>query len=96
METEKTSRADGQTIIINNTETRRTQTKSSTGFILALIGLFLGWIPILGWAVWVLGLIFSILGMREENRGMAIAGLAISLVSLTVAIATLMSLVGAL
>ena len=33
----------------------------TAGFVLALIGIFLGWIPVLGWLVWFLGVIFSII-----------------------------------
>jgi hypothetical protein len=52
------------------------------GFVLALVALFLGWIPILGWVLWVLGLIFSAVGMSRKPKGLAIAGLVISLVGL--------------
>ena len=50
------------------------------GFILSLCALFLGWIPIIGWIIWVLGLIFSSIGMFRQPKGFAIAGLVISLV----------------
>ena len=32
----------------------------TSGFVLALIALFIGWVPIIGWIVWALGLILSI------------------------------------
>ncbi|MFC2089714.1 hypothetical protein ACFLT1_02975 [Bacteroidota bacterium] len=50
------------------------------GFILALVALFLGWIPIVGWILWVLGLVFSAIAVFKKPRGFAIAGLAISLI----------------
>ena len=52
------------------------------GFVLALLALFLGWIPVLGWILWVLGLIFSAVGMSKQPKGLAIAGLVISLLGL--------------
>ena len=56
----------------------------TAGFILALLTLFLGWIPVLGWIMWVLGLIFSAIGIGRakktgKGKGLSIAGLVISL-----------------
>lgn len=57
----------------------------TAGFVLALVTLFLGWIPVLGWAMWLLGLIFSAIGVSKAKKvqsgmGLSIAGLVISLV----------------
>jgi len=70
----------GQTIIVKQKiESNGTGT---AGFVLALIALFLGWIPILGWMLWVLGLILSFIGIFKRPRGLAIAGLVISLIGI--------------
>ena len=69
----------GQTIIVNQTE-KKTNGTGIAGFVLAIIALFLGWIPILGWIIWLLGLIFSFIGVFNRPRGFAIAGLIISLI----------------
>lgn len=56
-----------------------------TGFVLAIIGFVLGWIPILnwiGWILWLLGLIFSIIGVFKTPKGLAIAGIVISVLFL--------------
>ena len=50
--------------------------------MLALLALFLGWVPVLGWILWLLGLIFSVVGLFKTPRGFAIAGLVISLLGL--------------
>ena len=50
------------------------------GFALALVALFVGWIPVFGWMVWFLGLVFSIVGLFRRPRGLAVAGLAISII----------------
>lgn len=58
--------------------------KGLAGFILSLIGLFLTWTIILAGIsplFWLLGLIFSIIGMFKRPRGFAIAGLIISLLT---------------
>ena len=45
------------------------------GFILALLSLLLCWIPFLNWILWILGLVFSIIGVTKPKKGLAIAGL---------------------
>ncbi|MBR2136286.1 MAG: hypothetical protein IJ855_08750 [Bacteroidales bacterium] len=57
------------------------------GFILALLSLLLGWIPILGWIVWFLGLVFSLVGIFRKPRGLAVAGLIISLLAIILILA---------
>ena len=54
----------------------------TAGFVLAIIALFLGWIPVLGWILWVLGLVFSFVGVFKTPRGLSIAGLTISFIGL--------------
>ncbi len=81
----------------NNEERRReeqrevelTADKSSNvlgrvGFIMSIVALLLGWIDILGWILWALGAFFSVLGMFRKNRGLAIAGIIISIVAFLV------------
>lgn len=53
-----------------------------TGFILAIIALFVGEIPIIGWVVWLLGAVFSVIGLFKMPRGFAIAGTIISFIGL--------------
>jgi hypothetical protein len=50
------------------------------GFIISIIAFFLGWIPVFGWILWLLGLIFSTVGIFKKPKGFAIAGLIISLI----------------
>ncbi len=67
-----------------NATTNQVKKKSNglglTGFIIAIVALFLGWVPVLGWIIWVLGLIFSFIGVFKKPKGLAIAGLVISLI----------------
>ncbi|MGC1203765.1 MAG: hypothetical protein WA839_02645 [Flavobacteriaceae bacterium] len=78
---EQKTESQGQTIIINQKQNESNGT-GTTGFVLALIALFLGWIPILGWIIWILGLILSFVGIFKKPKGLAIAGLVISLLGL--------------
>lgn len=71
----------GQTIIINQEE-KKSNGIGTAGFVLALIGLFFGWIPVLGWILWLLGLIFSSVGVFKSPKGLSIAGLVISLIGI--------------
>ncbi len=73
--------SSGQTIIVNQTE-KNSNGLGTAGFVLALIALFLGWIPIIGWIIWLLGLILSFAGVFKTPRGLAIAGLVISLIGI--------------
>ena len=54
----------------------------TAGFVLALLALIFCWVPILDWILWLLGLIFSIIGVFKPKKGLAIAGLVISLIGI--------------
>lgn len=70
-----------QTIIIKQDE-KKSNGIGTAGFVLALIALFLGWIPVLGWIIWLLGLILSFVGVFKTPKGLSIAGLVISLIGI--------------
>lgn len=71
-----------QTIIINQQTPSRSNGLGVAGFVLSLIAVFFGWVPFLGWVLWLLGLILSICGVFKTPKGLAIAGLVISLIGL--------------
>lgn len=48
--------------------------------------LILCWIPILDWILWLLGVIFSFIGVFRAPRGLAIAGLVISFIGIIILI----------
>lgn len=52
----------GQTIIINQPAEKKSNGVGTAGFVLALLGLIFSWVPVLGWILWVLGLILSLVG----------------------------------
>lgn len=61
------------------------------GLVLAICAIAVSWLPGVNFVCWILGLIFSILGLRNANRGspyrgLAIAGLAISLAGIVLII----------
>lgn len=70
-----------QTIIIRE-ESRKSNGLRTAGFVLALLALLGCWVPVLNWILWLLGFIFSFIGIFKSPRGLAIAGLCISLVDL--------------
>jgi len=57
------------------------------GFIIALVAFVFSWAPFVNWVLWLLGLIFSLIGVFKHPRGFAIAGLAISLIVVIVIVA---------
>ena len=83
----------GQTVIINQTESNKNGV-GIAGFVLALIAIFLGWVPVLGWIIWVLGLILSFVGVFKKPRGMAIAGLVISLIGIILLLTVFAAILG--
>lgn len=68
----------------NQPQPSRSNGLGITGFVLSLLALLLGWVPVIGWIVWLLGLIFSLIGIFRKPRGLAIAGLLLSLLALIV------------
>jgi len=70
-------------VYVNQVVQQRTNGIGTAGFVLALIALFLGWIPVVGWVLWILGLIFSLIGLFRTPRGFAVAGLIISVIGLS-------------
>lgn len=59
----------------------------TAGFILALLALIFCWVPVLDWILWILGLVFSFCGVFKAPKGLAIAGLVISLIGLILIVA---------
>ncbi|AMD84103.1 hypothetical protein SAMN05444369_10865 [Capnocytophaga haemolytica] len=54
----------------------------TAGFVISLVNVLLGFIPFINFlcfVLWPLGLVFSIVGLFKQPKGLAIAGLVISL-----------------
>jgi hypothetical protein len=83
----------GQTIIVNVPQ-QQSNKVGTAGFVLALIAIFLGWIPVLGWVLWLIGLILSFAGLFKKPKGLAIAGFAISLIDLILLIVVFGAIAG--
>lgn len=102
VETPKQQNDPKQTIYVNIPDYAGNNNSNGmgiAGFVLALIGLFIGFVPILGWIIWLLGAIFSIVGLFKEPRGFAIAGTVISFIDLILLLLVFgagLSLLGAL
>ena len=92
-ETENPRDNSRPTVIINQTE--KSNGIGTAGFVLALIAVFLGWVPFLGWIIWMLGLIFSAVGLTRQPKGLAIAGLAISLIGIVLLLVVFGAILGA-
>ena len=68
-----------QPIIIQQS---KTNSKGVVGFVCSLLTMILCWIPLLGILLGIISFIFSILGLSKEPKGLAIAGLIISIVAI--------------
>ena len=84
----------GQQIIINQVATKQSNGVGTAGFVLALIAIFLGWVPILGWILWLLGLILSFAGTFKSPKGLAFSGLIVSLIDLILLLVVFGAIVG--
>ncbi len=72
---------------------RKSNGMAIAGFVLSLVALLLCWVPGLSWILWLLGLIFSIIGVcRPNNRGLAIAGLVISFIGAVIIICLIIAI----
>lgn len=81
----KTNQQPSQTVIVNNVNSNGNgNSMGVTGFVLALLGLVFCWAPVINWILWLLGLIFSLLGVFKPKKGLAIAGLAISFIGIII------------
>lgn len=81
----KTNQQPNQTVIVNNVNSNGNgNSMGVTGFVLALLGLVFCWAPVINWILWLLGLIFSLLGVFKPKKGLAIAGLAISFIGIII------------
>lgn len=69
-----------------NNSNNKNSVKALTGFILGLCSLIAWYIPLIGFPVTILGIIFSALGINSNCKGMAIAGLILSIIFFVVTI----------
>ncbi|MDD4384496.1 MAG: hypothetical protein PHD06_04890 [Bacteroidales bacterium] len=92
-DTQNPQSQSGQTVIIQQSD-KKSNGVGTSGFVLALIALFLGWVPFLGWILWLLGLILSFVGVFKEPKGLAIAGLVISLIGIILLITVFGAILG--
>ena len=83
----------GQTIIVNQ-QSQQSNGVGTAGFVLAIISVFFGWIPVLGWILWILGLTLSFAGVFKKPRGLAIAGLVLSLIGIVLLLAVGAAILG--
>lgn len=74
----------GPQVIINNTivpqiPQRRKKNKLGTaGFVFAILSIVLVWVPVVGWIMWLLGFLFSFIGIFRKSNVLAIIGLVLT------------------
>ncbi len=66
----------------------------AAGFVLAVLAFVLSCIPFLNFILWILGLIFSIIGLSKKPKTFAIAGLIISLIGLVILLLVILGVFG--
>lgn len=93
MENQDENKKENQTIIINQ-QTNSSNSAGIAGLILSVISWFLFCFPIMGSIIWLLGAIFSIIGLFKRPRGAAIAGVIISFIGLIILIFAIVGIIG--
>ena len=94
MQENQTPQNQGTQTIYVNQVTKESNGIGTAGFLLSIIAIFLGWIPFLGWLIWLLGLILSFAFVFKNPKGLAIAGLVISFIGIILLIAVFGALLG--
>ena len=75
-----------QQVIVQTVESKSNGI-GTAGFVLALLGLLFSWVPVVDFILWFLGILFSFIGCFKSPKGLAIAGLILSLLGIIVIIA---------
>lgn len=70
-----------QTILVRE-QRYKSNGLGTAGFITSLLGLLLSWVPALGWILWLVGALLSLIGVFKSPRGLAITGIILSLITL--------------
>lgn len=60
--------------------------------MLSLVSVFIGWVPLIGWLIWMLASVLSFIGLFKHPRGLAIAGVIISLVLIPMIVTLLVAI----
>ena len=70
-----------QTILVRE-QRYKSNGLGTAGFITSLLGLLLSWVPVLGWFLWLVGALLSLIGVFKSPRGLTITGIILSLITL--------------
>lgn len=58
-----------QTILVRE-QRYKSNGLGTAGFITSLLGLLLSWVPVLGWILWLVGALLSLIGVFKSPRGL--------------------------
>lgn len=76
--------ANQTTVIVNE---RKSNGMGTAGFVFALLGIILSWVPLVDFIIWFFGLLFSFIGLFKAPRGLAITGFILSIIGFIIIIA---------
>lgn len=57
-----------QTILVRE-QRYKSNGLGTAGFITSLLGLLLSWVPVLGWILWLVGALLSLIGVFKSPKG---------------------------
>ena len=76
--------ANQTTVVVNE---HKSNGIGTAGFVFALLGILLSWIPVVDFVIWFFGLLFSFIGLFKSPRGLAITGFLLSIIGIIIIIA---------
>lgn len=68
----------------SNVKNNKGDTKALVGFILGLCSIAAWFIPLFGYPVTITGIVFSVMGLKSNDKGKATAGLILSVIFLAI------------
>ena len=76
--------ANQTTVIVNE---QKSNGIGTAGFVFALLGIILSWVPLVDVVIWFLGLLLSFIGLFKAPRSLAITGFILSILGIIIIIA---------
>ena len=71
----------------------KTSGKAITSFVLGIISFFIGWVPIIGWLLILLSLIFGFLSLKEMKDSTHLKGKTLAIVGIVLAFLSLIGII---
>lgn len=83
-----------QTVVVQTEKSSAGNSLGTAGFVLAVLAIVFSWLPFVNFILWMLGLIFSFVGIFKQPRGLAVAGFVLSMMGIILICVLVCGIVG--